>query len=101
MPIMPAYNQKQGCLGSPLHNNMLLYAYVDVFSLYSQNSTLGTRQSSEIDFNLRLISGTYLGNRTSFRSDAGTWRWRSVFGGYKLLRWFGISRMGKLVSGLI
>lgn len=57
MPIMPSLDQKQGLLGSPLHNHMLLYPYVNVFSLHSQNSTPGTRQSSETDLNLHLILG--------------------------------------------
>lgn len=37
MPIIPAHNQKQGFLGSPPHSHMLLYPYVDVSSLHSQN----------------------------------------------------------------
>lgn len=55
MLITPCLDPKQGLLGSPLHKHMLLYPYLDVFSLHSKSSTPGTRQSSETGFNLRLI----------------------------------------------
>lgn len=99
LAILPFLNQKQVSL-SLLHNHMLLNSYVSVLSLLGQ---LVPEEPGIYSRSLPICTFVPGNPRqlTCFRSDAGTWRWRSVFGGYKLLRWLGISLMGELASELI
>ncbi|KAJ5419942.1 uncharacterized protein N7487_003492 [Penicillium crustosum] len=51
MPIMPSLDQKQGLLGSPLHNHMLLYPYVfDHVSDGMPGVRGGVRFSADINY---------------------------------------------------